>query len=74
LVGYVPDLIYAPELRYLAEVDEALEPTLRSSSINAQASLIASGAGCGAGGLHLRRGAVLREDHRSSLADLVAPL
>jgi DNA-binding transcriptional LysR family regulator len=47
LVGYVPDLIYAPELRYLAEVDERLEPSLRSSSINAQASLIASGAGCG---------------------------
>jgi DNA-binding transcriptional LysR family regulator len=47
LVGYVPDLIYAPELRYLAEVDERLEPSLRSSSINAQAGLIASGAGCG---------------------------
>jgi DNA-binding transcriptional LysR family regulator len=47
LVGYVPDLIYAPELRYLAEVDERLEPTLRSSSINAQAGMIASGAGCG---------------------------
>jgi DNA-binding transcriptional LysR family regulator len=47
LIGYVPDLIYAPELRYLAEVDGQLEPSLRSSSINAQASLIASGAGCG---------------------------
>jgi len=47
LIGYVPDLIYAPELRYLAEVDERLEPSLRSSSINAQAELIASGAGCG---------------------------
>lgn len=47
LVGYIPDLIYAPELRYLAELDEALEPTIRSSSINAQASLIASGGGCG---------------------------
>lgn len=47
LVGYVPDLIYAPELRYLAEVDPALEPALRSSSITAQAQLIASGAGCG---------------------------
>jgi len=47
LVGYVPDLIYAPELRYLAEVDERLEPAIRSSSITAQSRLIASGAGCG---------------------------
>ncbi|HEY0270842.1 MAG TPA: LysR family transcriptional regulator [Sphingomonas sp.] len=47
LVGYVPDLIYAPELRYLAEIDERLEPSLRSSSINAQAGMIARGAGCG---------------------------
>jgi DNA-binding transcriptional LysR family regulator len=47
LVGYVPDLIYAPELRYLAEVDERAEAAIRSSSITAQASLIASGAGCG---------------------------
>ncbi len=47
LVGYVPDLIYAPELRYLAEVDERLEAAIRSSSITAQARLIASGAGCG---------------------------
>lgn len=47
LIGYVPDFIYAPELRYLSEVDPTLEPTLRSSSINAQAHLIASGAGCG---------------------------
>lgn len=47
LVGYVPDLIYAPELRYLAEVDSRLEPAIRSSSIGAQARLIAGGAGCG---------------------------
>jgi DNA-binding transcriptional LysR family regulator len=47
LVGYIPDLIYAPELRYLTELDDQLEPSIRSSSINAQASLIASGAGCG---------------------------
>lgn len=47
LIGYVPDLIFAPELRYLAEVDERLEPAIRSSSITAQARLIASGAGCG---------------------------
>ena len=47
LVGYMPDLIYAPELRYLAEVDEHLESRLRSPSINAQASMIAGGSGCG---------------------------
>jgi len=47
LVGYVPDQIYAPELRYLAEIDRRLEPTIRSSSINAQAEIVASGAGCG---------------------------
>ena len=49
LVGYVPDLLYAPELRYLNEIcpDEELHPALRSSSINAQHALIASGAGIG---------------------------
>ena len=43
----MPDLIYAPELRYLAEVDERLEAQIRSSSITAQVRLIASGVGCG---------------------------
>ena len=47
LIGYIPDLLYAPELRYLREVDVDLAPRLRSSSINAQARLIASGAGVG---------------------------
>jgi len=47
LVGYVPDQIYAPELRYLEEVHPRLEASVRSSSINAQAGLIQSGAGCG---------------------------
>lgn len=47
LIGYVPNLIYAPELRYLAELDDRLEPEIRSSSITAQAWLIASGIGCG---------------------------
>ncbi|USI71833.1 LysR family transcriptional regulator [Sphingomonas morindae] len=47
LIGYVPDLIYAPELRYLAELDERLEARLRSSSIIAQARLIQGGAGYG---------------------------
>lgn len=45
LIGYVPDLLYAPELRYLAEIAPALEPRIRSTSINAQNRLVASGAG-----------------------------
>ncbi len=47
LIGYVPDLLYAPELRYLAEIEEGLEPRIRSSSINAQYRLVAAGAGLG---------------------------
>ena len=45
LIGYVPDLLYAPELRYLAEIAPGLEPHLRSTSINAQHHLVAAGAG-----------------------------
>lgn len=48
LIGYIPDLIYAPELRYLDEVADGLVPELRSSSINAQYRLAASGAGVAA--------------------------
>lgn len=47
LVGYIPDLLYAPELRYLSEIDERLAPTLRSSSINAQHRMIVAGGGLG---------------------------
>jgi DNA-binding transcriptional LysR family regulator len=47
LVGYIPDLLYAPELRYLDEIQPQLAPSLRSSSINAQHHLIAAGAGIG---------------------------
>lgn len=47
LAGYVPDRIDAPELRYLAEIDERLAPRLRSSSILAQACLVETGAACG---------------------------
>lgn len=47
LIGYMPDLIYAPELRYLDEIDSRLEASLRSSSIIAQTELVASAAGCG---------------------------
>lgn len=47
LVGYIPDLVYAPELRYLAEIHPGLTATLRSPSIIAQHRLIAAGAGVG---------------------------
>lgn len=47
LVGYIPDLVYAPELRYLAEIHPDLSATVRSSSINAQHRLIAAGTGIG---------------------------
>jgi len=47
IIGYVPDIVYAPELRYLDELPMAAHATLRSSSINAQHRLIAAGAGIG---------------------------
>lgn len=47
LVGYIPDLLYAPELRYLDEIHTNLPVTLRSSSINAQHQLISAGSGIG---------------------------
>jgi DNA-binding transcriptional LysR family regulator len=47
LVGYVEDLIYAPQLRYLQEIHPDLTPHLSSSSIRAQREIIASGAGIG---------------------------
>lgn len=47
LVGYIPDLLYAPELRHLDEIDRSLRTTVQSSSINAQHRLISSRAGIG---------------------------
>ncbi|WP_144097794.1 LysR family transcriptional regulator [Croceicoccus sediminis] len=47
LVGYVPDLLHMPELRHLDRLHPGLEPTLRSSSINAQHNLVVAGAGLG---------------------------
>ncbi|MBW4329440.1 LysR family transcriptional regulator [Stakelama sp. CBK3Z-3] len=47
IIGYVPDIVYAPELRYLDELPLAAHATLRSSSINAQHQLVAAGAGIG---------------------------
>ncbi len=45
LIGYIPDFVYAPELHYLEEVADGLEPHIRSSSINAQHRLAAAGNG-----------------------------
>lgn len=36
LIGYVPDLIYSEELRYLEEIEPGLSPQVASSSINVQ--------------------------------------
>lgn len=47
IVGYVDDLIYAPELRYLDEIGPGLRPSLSSSSIRAQREIIAADGGLG---------------------------
>ena len=47
LIGYIPDILTVPELRYLDEVGSGIEPELKSSSINAQHQMIAAGAGVG---------------------------
>ena len=47
LIGYVPEFIYSPELDYLSEIGTGLEPAVRSTSINVQHRLIASGTGIG---------------------------
>ena len=47
LVGYIPDLLYAPELSYLHELHPGLTANLRSSSILAQHRLLAAGSGVG---------------------------
>jgi DNA-binding transcriptional LysR family regulator len=47
IVGYIGDLIYAPELRYLDAVSPGLTPGLASSSIRAQREMINGGGGIG---------------------------
>ena len=47
IVGYVSDLIYAAELRYLDEILPGLTPTLASSSIRAQGEMIRADGGIG---------------------------
>lgn len=46
-VGYVEDLIFAPELDYLAEIGLRGRPPLASTSIRAQREIIAAGGGIG---------------------------
>ena len=45
LIGYVDDLIYAPELRYFEEVFPYFKPRLRCSSIIAKKNLVEQGVG-----------------------------
>ncbi len=47
MVGYVDDLIYASELKYMDEVAPGLRPGLASSSIRAQREIIAADGGIG---------------------------
>lgn len=47
IIGYIDDLIYAPELRYLPEISPHLRPILSSTSIRAQEEIIAAGGGIG---------------------------
>src|SRR3546814_8502247 len=45
VIGYMPDILYAPELDYLGEIEPGLRASVRSSSILAQRRMIAGGAG-----------------------------
>ncbi len=47
LVGYVEDLIFAPELKYMSAVGKDLTASFRSTSLVAQRQAILSGAGIG---------------------------
>jgi DNA-binding transcriptional LysR family regulator len=45
LVGYIDDLLYSNELRYLDEIHPNLEPSISSSSIRAQYEIVRAGSG-----------------------------
>jgi DNA-binding transcriptional LysR family regulator len=47
VVGYIDDLLYANELRYLDDILPGLKPSISSSSIRAQQEIIARGVGIG---------------------------
>lgn len=45
LVGYIDDLLYANELRYLDEIHPSLKPSVTSSSIRSQLEMVRAGVG-----------------------------
>lgn len=47
LVGFIPDLVQVPQQRLYEEVSANLTPSIRSTSINAQAALVSAGSGIG---------------------------
>lgn len=47
LIGYIDDLLYAPELKYLDDISKNLPISFRSSSIIAQRQAIMAGTGIG---------------------------
>lgn len=47
LIGYIPELIQVPQQRLIEEISAGLTPKIRSTSINAQAAMVSSGAGIG---------------------------
>ncbi|MEM9810795.1 MAG: LysR family transcriptional regulator [Pseudomonadota bacterium] len=47
IVGYVDDLIFAPELQYLQELLPELKPSVSSTSIRAQRAILENGGGIG---------------------------
>jgi DNA-binding transcriptional LysR family regulator len=47
IVGYIPDILYAPELDYLGELEHGLKASARSSSIIAQSRMVSAGGGVG---------------------------
>lgn len=47
LVGYIEDLVYTPELDYLAQLKVDHPPRLKSSNLVAQAKAVAAGGGVG---------------------------
>jgi DNA-binding transcriptional LysR family regulator len=47
LVGFIPDLVQVPQQRLFEEISEKLTPSVRSTSINAQAALVSASGGIG---------------------------
>ncbi len=46
-MSYVPDLVYAPQLKFIEETALSQLSALRSTSINAQYQMLVNGAGVG---------------------------